>query len=542
MASSTTSAQRFRPRRTTPWALTAISATLATLFAFPAIYLVWRNFTSETNPLRVLFTSRTLEPLQRTLVLAVAVSVTTAFAGTLLAWLTTRTDLPGQSIFRILLPLPLVYPTFVGAAAFIRTLTPGGIASDLLSSAGVDQTIELRGLFGAWLVLSLFTYPYVYLPVAARLRGLPGSLEESARLLGDSSWQAFRRVVLPQTASAITTGTLLVFLYAVSDFGAVQLMRYDTLTRAIWTTRLNNQQVSLALSLILLVLAAVAVGVERTAAKRLTTAPRTQLGRPLELRLGRVKSPALVFVVVTIFLGLAAPAIALADWAITGIARDVSGQRELFISASDLVEPTMNTAIASGLTAVLAVAAVLPVAYLVTRYRSRSGEVANAVVIATFALPGLLVALAMFFWTGEFAWTRDNLRGTLLILIFAYVVRFGAQAMGSASVAVAGVPPRLNDAAQMLGAGRFRRFFTVDVPIMAPGLLAGAGLVLLSTMKELPITLFVAPFDFPTLTTKTFANFEDAFVAEAGLYALTLVVLSAALTWVLIIRKSDHLR
>ena len=524
-----------------PVGLRLAAGFVALCFAFPAAYLVWRNITSDADPLGVLLSRRTMEPLQRSLVLAVLVSATNAVTGTGLAFLTTRTDLPGARVFRLLLPLPLVYPTFVGAAAFIRTLSPGGVASDALSAIGTDQTFELRGLFGAWLALTLFTYPYVYLPVAARLRSLPGSLEEAARLLGDSSFVAFRRVVSPQIATAVLSGTLLVFLYTISDFGAVQLMKYDTLTLAIWTTRLNNQPVSLALSVVLLGVAAMAVGAERTAARRFVAPTRTAVGRTLTLPLGRWKAPATAFAGITILLGLVAPAVALSDWAITGIARDVGGQRALLIEPSDVIKPAINTAYASGLTAVAAVLAVLPVAFLVGRFRSRVGEVSNAIVVSTFALPGLLVALAVFRWTGEFAWTRDNLRGTLGLLVAAYVVRFGAQAMGSASVAVAAVPPRLNDAARMLGAGRIRRLITVDLPIMMPGLLAGGGLVLLSTMKELPITLFIAPFDFPTLTTKTFLNFEDAFVAEAGVYALVLVALSAVLTWFLVIRRADHL-
>ena len=381
----------------------------------------------------------------------------------------------------------------------------------------------------------------MYLPVAARLRHLPGSVEESARLLGDTGLQAFRRVVLPQIAGAISAGSLLVFLYAVSDFGAVQLMRYDTLTRAIWTTRLNNQRVSLALSLILLVVAAIAVVAERSAERRFVVPARARAGAPLKSSLGNWRVPTTLGVWVVVFLGLVAPAVALGDWAITGIVRSARGERSLFIDAGDIVEPTVNTAVSSAVTAFITVLAVLPVAFLVGRYRSRVGEASNAVVLSTFAMPGLLIALSIFFWTGEIQWAKENLRGTFALLIFAYVVRFGAQAIGSAQVATGNVPARLGDAAQMLGAGRFRRFLTIDLPIMAPGLLAGAGLVLLATMKELPITLFIAPFDFPTLTTKTFLNFEDAFVAEAGIFALVLVALSALLTWLLVIRRADHL-
>ena len=177
----------------------------------------------------------------------------------------------------------------------------------------------------------------VYLPVAARLRHLPGSVEESARLLGDTGLQAFRRVVLPQIAGAISAGSLLVFLYAVSDFGAVQLMRYDTLTRAIWTTRLNNQRVSLALSLILLVVAAIAVVAERSAERRFVVPARARAGAPLKSSLGNWRVPTTLGVWVVVFLGLVAPAVALGDWAITGIVRSARGERSLFIDAGDIL-------------------------------------------------------------------------------------------------------------------------------------------------------------------------------------------------------------
>ncbi len=535
--------RRVEGRKQAPLPLSAAAFIVGVLFAFPALYLTWRNVTSDSDPLGLLTSSRTLEPLRRSVVLAVLVSASTAVLGTALAWLTARTDLPGRRIWRVLLPLPLAYPTFVGAAAFIRTLNPGGLANDLLEGVGIDHSFELRGLFGAWLVLTLFTYPYVYLPVAARLRSLPGSLEESARLLGDSGFSTFRRIVLPQTASAITSGALLVCLYTISDFGAVQLMRYDTLTRAIWTTRLADQPTSFALSAILLVLAVVVVAGERLGSRRLgeRRPARTNTSRPLTTPLNRWRLPGLALVGGTIGLALVAPAAALADWGISGLVRNATGGRSLAINASDVVGPAWNTVWVSVVAACVAVFAVLPTAMLLARYRSRVGPITGNVIISTFAMPGLIVALAMFFWTLRSNWAAEYLRGTLFVLVFAYVVRFGAQALGAAQIAVAAVPDRLHDSARVLGAGSFRRLATVDAPLVTPGLLAGGGLVLLSTMKELPITLLVAPFDFPTLTTKIFQSFEDAFVAEAGLLAMVLVVLSGALTWFLVVRRADHL-
>ena len=123
----------------------------------------------------------------------------------------------------------------------------------------------------------------------------------------------------------------------------------------------------------------------------------------------------------------------------------------------------------------------------------------------------------------------------------AYVVRFGSLAMGVSLVAVRSVPDRLTDAAATLGAGRVRRFATVELPVMAPSLAAGAGLVLLSVMKELPISLLISPLGYSNLSTRIFLSFEDAFVAEAGIMAVVLIALSFALTWFLLLRRADHI-
>ena len=533
--------KKLRHNQRAPLALKVIALISAFLFACPAIYLVWRNITSDSDPLGVLFSEQTLSPLMRTINLTILVTLSAAILGTGLAWLTIRTDMPSRRILKIILPLPLVFPTFVGAAAFIRTLNPGGLANNLVEKIGIEKTLELHGLFGAWLVLTLFTYPYVFLPVAARLKNLSSSLEESARLLGDSSWSTFRKVVLPQIASSLLAGSLLVFLYTISDFGAVQFMRYDTLTRAIWTTRLNNQPVSFALALILLTLAAVAVIIETFVSRRFRKPDATTQVETVLISLGKWKPIAITASWLIVFLALITPTIALGDWAADGLLREFRGGRPLFIDFKDIIEPTINTAWISMLTALIAAAIVLPVSYLVAKYRSSIGNTANAIMTSTFAMPGLLIALSMFFWTLKTSWAAEHLRGTIIILIFAYLVRFSAQALGPAKASVASSPPSLEDASQVLGASKFKRFFTIDLPVVTPGLLAGSGLVLMSTMKELPITLLVAPFEFPTLTTKIFQSFEDAFVAEGGLLALILVLLSAILTWILVIRRADHL-
>ena len=127
---------------------------------------------------------------------------------------------------------------------------------------------------------------------------------------------------------------------------------------------------------------------------------------------------------------------------------------------------------------------------------------------------------------------------SLPLLVLAYVVHFGAQALRAGQVAVGGLPRRMGDAARMLGARRVRRLATVELPLMRPGLVSGGGLVLLSTMKELPATLLLAPTDFDTLATRIWGAYQGGFLAETGVTSLVLVALAGVLTWLLILRPT----
>jgi iron(III) transport system permease protein len=513
--------------------LTAVSLVLAALFAAPLAYLVVRNLGLGDELFDVIGSDVVLGPLRRTVVLAASVAVSTAALGTALAWLVMRTDLPLRRFFRVVLALPLVIPSFVGAFVLVGAFARGGLADELF---GFDFITRPRGFWAAFVVLTLLCYPYVYLPVAARLAALPPSLEESARSLGRSPVGVFRTVVWPQTTGAVAAGALLVFLYVVSDFGAVSLVRYDTLTTRIESSRLTNT--ALVLALVLAAVALLVVVGERSVGRRRLHTEAVGAGRSsFQAHLGRWKAPAIAFTGLVVTVALVAPLAVLGQWAWRGLRADDSLAK---VDAADLVEPTLNTAGISIVAALVAVLAVLPIAYLITRHPGRAAGVTNALVVSGFALPGLVIALAVVFWLLR-APLGGSLYQTFPPLIFAYVVHFGAQALRASQVAVSGVPRRVDDAARSLGAGRWRRLRTVDLPLMLPGLAAAAGLVLLSTMKELPATLLLAPTGFDTLATRIWSATESNAFGRAGMAALVLVAVSGVLTWFLTIRHMERL-
>ena len=528
-------AARLAGLRGPPW-LWAASLPVAALFAVPVVYLVARNLSEGADTLAILFSRHTAEPLLNTLALAFAVSAASALTGTLLAWLTMRTDLPLRGFWRVVCPLPLVLPSFVAAAALLAAFSPGGLAEEILRPLGLEAPARIRGFQGSFLVLTAVCYPYVYLPAAARMGALPPALEEASRLLGRGGLATFRRVVWPQTRGAVQAGALLVFLYVVSDFGVVQLLGYPTLSTSIFANRLFDAPLAFALGLILAVVALAVAALERTAAHRSLAglAPGGTRGR--RIALGPWKAPASLAVLVAVGAGLIAPVTVLAWWTLRGLAGEGAG-----LDPGALGGPALNTVVAAVVTAGATVIVVLPLAHLTARHGGRAANALHAVVAGSFAVPGLLIALAVVFLALR-APGLGFLYQSAPLLIFAYAVHFGVQALRSAEVGVAAVDRRLEEAARTLGAGRLRRLARVEAPLMAPALAAGGGLVLLSTMKELPATLLAAPVGFETLATRIWNANADGFLADVGLASLALIAVSGALTWLLVIRNSEHLR
>ena len=499
------------------------------LFAVPLGYLVAHNRAFVTS----LRDADAGAALARSVILAMSCALTTAVVGTGLAWLVARTDLPGRSVVRILAPLPLVFPSFVGAFCFLAAFTDGGLVEQyVLSPLGFDARWRIEGFAWSVFVLTMFTYPYVYLPVVARLRTLPASLEESARSLGCSARQTFVRVVLPQSAGSIGAGAMLVFLYSLSEFGAVSLLRYTTLTRSIYlATQAADRDTAYALSLVMAGCALIVIAGERTWARRRVRTEATGRGRTsIRYSLGPWRWAAVGPVAALLGLALFGPIAVLVQWAVRGV------QNGAQLHAERLLPAMINTARFGLIGAFVAVAVVLPVAYLGVRHPGNVlGRAVNAIVTSAFALPGLVLGF-VFVNLAQSDWVPEWLYQSVPSLIAAYVVHFGAQALRASEVAVAGVPRRLGDAARSLGVRNIGRFLRVDLPLMRSGLAAGAGLVLLSITKELPATLLLIPTETDTLALRVWSATDGSFYAQAGFFALWLVALSGALTWLITMR------
>ncbi len=383
-------------------------------------------------------------------------------------------------------------------------------------------------------MLTLISYPFTYLTVRAALQRMDPAMLEAARSLGQSPGQAFRRVTVPYLRPSIVAGSLLVALYCLRDFGAVNLLQYNTFTRIIYNRyqayRLDE---AAAMALILVALAAVLLYLDHRSRDNRQYA-RVSVGcarqRPL-LRLGRWTVPALIFVGSIVFLALAVPAGGLVYWFWRGlnqdfVVRDLGPAVSNVGSMTALLKPAWNSISASLIAAILTVLLALPVALLAVRWPGPMSRALERLTYSSAALarhrrrPGLRIRGHQSRATPCTRRCRCSCRG-LRGAVPAAGDRCGAIIAASGVVLVWKMPGR------SLGQRPSQVFRRVTMPLLRPGILAAAAMVFLTCMKELPATFILSPIGFETLAAEVWSNISQAFFARAAAPTLLLILLSS---------------
>jgi len=516
-----------RSGRTAPAWLWIAGLLVLVPIGVPVLAMLARVLGASDSAWETLFDSRTIELVLRSALLTVLVTASATAVGIAAAWITVRTNLGMRRLWGTLLVLPLVIPSYVFALAFLAASGPRGLVADI---TGIEVPF-LDGLPGAWLALTLSTFPYVYLVTAAAMQRLDPSLEEAGRGLGASPWRVFRTITLPLLRPAVGAGALLAALYTLSDFGAVSLMRFDAFTRVIYAQysgRLDRTPAAV-LSIVLIVIALVILWAEqRTRGRSAHFSSRPTRRAPLHQLTARGRAAAVAFLATVAALGVAIPVAVLVAWVARGIA------------AGETVTVAWNAVagsiVGSGLAAALAVAAAIPVVLLAVRHRSRATDALERSVYVTFSLPHITVALAVLIFAVRYL---GPLYQSLALLVVVYAAMFLAQATGAAKASLLQVNPHLEEAARGLGKGPFRTLRDVTIPLIWRGLLAGGALVFLTTMKELPATLLLRPTGFETLAVRIWAAADELFYARAAAAALVLLAVSAVPAYVLVVRPKE---
>ena len=457
--------------------------------------------------------------LLNTVALIVAASVTTAVIGAAAAWLVERTDLPGRKVWGVLAVAPLAIPPFISSFAWV-SLSNG-----------------LQDFGGALLVVTCAYYPLVYLPVAAALRGLDPSLEETARSLGQSSWGCFFRVVLPQLRPALYGGILLVALNALNEYGAFALLRFQTFTTALFDqfrAGFDGPELSLLAVVLLLLCIACLIGEMKVRGRRRYARVGAGTRRKLRLApLGRARWPVLIGFFVLTLLTVGTPVAMVGFWLTQHASAATSRAAP---SLPRLIDATMSS-VGYGLAgAAAAVLLAAPLGYLATRYPSRWTVLLERIAYLAQGVPGVVIALAFISLALDVTWIRSLYQSTMLLVV-AYAILFLPFALVSVRAAMAQVPRGLEDAARSLGLGWFSVARRVLAPLTAPGLGAGATIVFVFVSRELTATLLLAPLGTRTLATQVWANTCSMAFAAAAPFEAGILVLSLLCAWLLASRS-----
>lgn len=504
--------------RPAPVWLLGAGAIVGLAAVLPAAYLAVVVFGDFSAALETALSSRALETLLRTAALTAAVVVTSVAIALPIGWLTVRTDLPGRRLWAVLCTLPLVIPSYVGAYLLVAALGPNGMVQEAL---GVNRLPSIYGFTGAWLVLTLFTYPLLLIPLRATLRRIDPQLEDAARAMGRSPLEVFRTVVLPQLWPVIAAGSLLVALFTISDFGAVSILRFRSFTSEIYIAYQSSFDRVAAASLgAVLVVAMLALLFASSKVRGSRAVHRLGPGtlRPAPpYRLGRWRWPALAFCSLIVLVAFALPVGVLVYWASKGISTGST-------SLNTIAALGGNSLLIAAWAAAIGAVAALAVAALAVRYPSPASRLVERLSHAGYALPGILVALGLVFFATR---AVPALYQTIALLVFAMTIHYLPLAIGPTASALVQLSPRIEEAARGMGRGQAEVFRTITIPLARGGMMAGAALVFLHAMKELTVTLILSPIGFKTLATDIWTQTTYGFYEASAIPALVLLAVAA---------------
>lgn len=520
--------------------LLLVAGLVALFVAIPLGYIFFRAVTGGADVWIRLLQTRIWKLLGNTLLLAVSVTFGAALIGVTMSFLTERTDLPGRKVFRWMLAMPLAIPAYIGGIVHLTLLRPrGGMIPQLLAEwfGQPVPTPSPLGFGGAAFILTLFMFPYVYLLSGAAFRSLNASLEEASRTFGRSNWQTLWEVTLPALRPGITAGALLVALDVLAEYGTVALLRYETFSSAIFVQLSGRYDRSAAaiLSSVLVTMAAVILwGELRLQGQARFTQMDSQWRPAPTLSLKKWKAPAFLLVSLVVFSSLLVPVIVLAGWSVQALL-DPDTLASIMRSGSQTFgDYVWNSLWASALAAVTAVTLSLPVALLAVRYPNKLTQAISRFSQVGYAIPGVVVALSLVLIVNRYL---PVLYATPLVVVMAYVLRHMPQAIRSSESALNQLSPSMEEASRTLGRTSIQTIFQVILPLIVPGLLAGAGLVFLTSLKELPATLLLRPAGFDTLAVRVWVWASEGFYIQAAPAALLLVAASAAPLYFLLRRE-----
>ncbi len=517
-------------------AFIGLSMALAALVATPILAVAFSIFQPSSGTWSHLIDTVLGEIVWNTILLMLFVGAGTAMIGVGTAWLVTLCRFPGSRVLEWLLLLPLAMPAYIIGYAYADALAFAGPIQSALRAAfgwvrGDYWFPNLNSVGGVSALLTLVLYPYVYLLARAAFLDQSSCVLEAARTLGAGPWGACLRVGLPMARPAIAAGVALALMEALADFGTVQYFGVTTFTTTIYRTwfGLGDRAGAGQLATCLLAFVLLLVAMEFLARRRRRFGTSARRHRPAApLRLGPAASAAaFAACALPVLLGFVLPVAALIRLHLDG-GDPFLGERFLVYAR--------NSFVLAGMAAALVVAAATAIGYTTRLTPGPAAQAAVRIASIGYAVPGTVIAVGILIPLGMLDSVIDEtakamvgtgtglvFSGGVIALLYAYLVRFLAVAMGPVEAGLHKIPGTLDAAARTLGASTREVARVIHVPMLRRSLLTAGLLTFVDVLKELPATAIVRPFNFDTLAVRVYNLASDERLAQASTGALVIV-------------------
>ena len=507
------------------WSLYTVAISL--FIAIPVFTIVFHLFSDKGEMWDHIVTYFLLDYVLNSITLLFGTGIICFSLGTASAWIVTKYDFPYRKLIEWLLFMPLAIPSYIVAYSYVGLLGNGGTFIRFLNMFGIPiKKIEMMNIYGLIAVLSFSLFPYVYAGTRAMFKSYPNSIRESAYLLGASEIRYFFSVALPLASPAIIGGLFLVFMEVLNDYGAAKYYGINTFTTGIFRTwtALEDIQSSIYLSALLVVLALFLLAIvkwfrgKKSYALKFNNEDKTK-----RYNLVGYKKIYLIVVFIPILAGFVFPVFQLLIWAVQTF--EVIFNYALFSIVIQSVLVALFTALIIVLIALLLI-------YFSRWSILKTPRFFPKIATLGYVIPGAIIGIGIIRSSNSiivFFDTYLDLKvgylfyGSSVVLIYAYIFRFLAVGYNSIEANTLKLGKHLEQTSYLLGIDKFVTFVKIDLPLLRNSIISAFVLVFIDTLKELPLTLILKPYDLNTLAVKAYEYAEDERVAEASIPALLLI-------------------
>jgi iron(III) transport system permease protein len=479
-----------------------------------------------------------VEYVKNTIILTFATGVATLIIGMFLAYFVSLYEFPMRRFLRWALILPLAIPPYIGAYTYSGLLSFTGVIQSFLRNNFdliLDQKyFDVMSIEGAVFIFTMFLFPYVYLITYSYLSKQSRNLIETSRLLGQSAFMTFWKLILPISRAALASSVTLVILEVLNDYGVVKYFGVPTFSTAIFTTWFGFSDVNSALRLanFLMLFVVFMLIFERVLrGRKQFSYSNTKVKPVVRVKLKGAKGYVVTGIMLLIFsLSFIIPFAQLVQWALKSYTR---------IDMEDLLTYIWNSFSSASIVAVVIIVLGLVIGHYRRIIKTRVSMVVEQISMLGYSIPASIIAIGVItlFLTidrslAPYYKSILNINKTLVLstsifmLYFAYIIRFFAIGYNSISSGYNKVGKKFFEASKLLGKGSVESMLKVDLPMILPAIMSAFILVLIDVLKELPLTLILRPFNFHTLATKSFQYANDEMIQESALTSLVIIFIS----------------